>query len=607
MYPAMDDIKEANILVVDDTPANLHLLEDILSAEQYNVRTLPSGALALRSAQSNPPDLILLDIKMPGMNGYEVCAKLKEEERTRDIPVIFISALREAEDKMHAFAAGGVDYVSKPFQSEEVLARVATHLRLSTLQKSLLEARQQAEAANRAKSAFLANMSHELRTPLNTVLGFAQLMEMDTKLNERVRSNARNIRQSGSFLLELINDILDLAKIEAGRFECFPENWQTHAFLSELKEIFRARANHKGLVFRYEETSPLPAMLRFDPRRLRQVLMNLLDNALKSTHQGSVLLYAGFNRDNNILELDIKDTGRRFSADIPAEVPDHLCQTVREKQNIRKLGLALAISKKLVEAMGGKLSITTMESGENVFHLEIPVETVETVERENTGGHVPFNVKSYRRTGSEKAFCALVCDSLDDNRKVLAELLDILGFEVLEAGNGEECLALAERKAPDIIMVDMFLDDISGAEMAERLRKLPNLQNIPWVAVSADASLESHEQALADGYHDFLDKPVQIQKLLKLLAGLLPLEWQYQSSYTEVEEEIRQLSPTQAQTLEQVLEGGDLEEMLELLEQFKSASPHLTDKLYGLVQNIDLSGIEKIIDLLKQQALSLGK
>ncbi len=195
-----------NILVVDDNPASLQLLKDILNKAGYHVRPAPNGTLALRSVEFEPPDLILLDVKMPDIDGYEVCQRLKSDEKNRDIPVIFISGLGETTQRVQGFNVGGVDYITKPFETEEVLARVKTHLRLRELSEKLEQkvnellesntqlkiAKEQADESNRAKSRFLANMSHELRTPLNAILGYAQIIKQDQNLSRSSQEKCNN-------------------------------------------------------------------------------------------------------------------------------------------------------------------------------------------------------------------------------------------------------------------------------------------------------------------------------------------------------------------------------------------------------------------------------
>ncbi|MCP2729244.1 response regulator, partial [Limnofasciculus baicalensis] len=281
------------IFIVDDHPSNIQLLSDFLKDSGFRVLVAKDGESAIKKLEKISPDLILLDVMMPGIDGWETCRRLKLSPNTCNIPVIFMTVLSETEDKVKGFAVGGVDYITKPIQREEVLARINVQLRLRSLTKQLEKSKQAAEAANRAKSEFLTNMSHELRTPLNGILGIAQILQGSNTMTPEELEQLRIISQSGSHLLTLLNDILDLSKIEAGKMDLYQTDFIFSSFLQEVVEICQLWAKQKGISFTYQPTSPLPHAIRADNKRLRQVLINLLGNAIKFTNQGGVILKVG--------------------------------------------------------------------------------------------------------------------------------------------------------------------------------------------------------------------------------------------------------------------------------------------------------------------------
>ncbi|QOX77390.1 response regulator [Trichlorobacter lovleyi] len=383
------------ILVVDDTPANLQLLESILQEKGYQVRAAISGQMALKAVRHQPPDIILLDINMPEMNGFEVCRALKGDQQHAGIPVIFVSAAVDTADKLHAFEEGGVDYVTKPFQPLEVLARVETHLALARakitlerqnsaleqallertrMQEQLLEAKERAEAADRIKSAFLATMSHELRTPLNSIIGFTGLLlqELAGPLNAEQAKQLGMVKNSAQHLLSLISDVLDISKIEAGQLTVVAEPFNLTEVIRSVVQTVRPLAEKKGLQLALELADD-PVSITGDQRRVEQVLLNLLSNAVKFTEQGTVKVTSV--REGNSCLTTVTDTGIGIQPeDLPALFrPFHQIDTGLSRR-YEGTGLGLSICKKLVELMGGTILVESIPGAGSCFGFTLPVE-----------------------------------------------------------------------------------------------------------------------------------------------------------------------------------------------------------------------------------------
>ncbi|HQR40072.1 MAG TPA: response regulator [Blastocatellia bacterium] len=341
------------ILIVDDTPENLDLLIDILEQHGLAVRVAGTGRRALAAVEASPPDLIMLDINMPGMNGFEVCRSLKADAKSRDIPVVFLSVHDDVREKVAAFKAGGSDYITKPFQAEEVLVRVENQLKIARLQRELTVKGEEALEASRAKSAFLANMSHELRTPLNGILGFVQLLESDNSLSAEQRDRLAVISRSGEHLLGLINDVLSLSKMEAGQAVVHDRPFSLRRMLLGLEEMFRVRAESQGLSFSVEMTPEVPDRVTGDDGKLRQILINLLGNAFKFTTAGSVELRVSWG--DGVGYFEVEDTGPGVPVDQRNRIFEPFVQTALGKRSGEGTGLGLTISRNYARLMDGDL------------------------------------------------------------------------------------------------------------------------------------------------------------------------------------------------------------------------------------------------------------
>ncbi len=539
------EFPDARILVVDDNPDNIRLLFDLFSGAGLRVLVAQNGADALELARENPPDIILLDVMMPDMDGYETCRRLKAHPACRPVPVIFLTSLSDSEYKLRGFAAGGVDYITKPFRREEVMARVAIHLRLFRLQEDLAEKnrllekeiaeRRRAElaaaAANRAKNEFLANMSHELRTPLNGILGYAQILRLDDGAEEGRRKGLDIIERCAHHLLDLINEILDLARIEARRLELMPADFHLPRFLEGVAAMVQVQAEAKGLDFRYDPDPDLDLTARADEKRLGQVLLNLLSNAVKYTPAGSIRFSVrrcpvppdGRRR----YRFEVSDTGAGIPPDRRADIFSAFTQIGEHHQCADGAGLGLAISRRLVELMGGVLSVESQMGEGSVFWFEIDLPPAEAgAARPAPDRGAPMGHERLDGQG-DAPFRALVVDDYPDNRLVLVNILNRLGFSVVEAVNGLDGVRMAEAHLPDLILMDLVMPRMDGFTATRRIHENPVLSNVPVIAISA-STLVSPERILIDsGCCDYIRKPVSFPELFAKIQRHLPIRWLY--------------------------------------------------------------------------------
>ncbi|MGB3267545.1 MAG: response regulator [Microcoleus sp.] len=546
---------KGNILIVDDTPENLQVLSATLSDRGYKVRGVINGKMAIRAARSGSPDLILLDIKMPEIDGYEVCTQLKAEPKTAEIPVIFISALDEVLDKVTAFKVGGVDYITKPFQIEEVLARIEHQLTIKRLKRQLIDrntelqqeiierkkAEEAAAAASLAKSQFVANMSHELRTPLNAILGFTEVMSRDSLLSHENIENLGIINRSGQHLLELINDVLDLSKIEAGIIGLDERSFDLYQLLDTLEEMFQIKAETKNLQLRFSVDVNVPQYIKTDEKKLRVCLINLLANAMKFTKNGgSIWLRArvegkqpaaseispnSSSAEQYLILFEVEDTGVGIAAAEIDTLFDAFVQTEAGKQAADGTGLGLTITKKFVEIMGGEIWIdsvlgegTSLKFNIRVFPAISSEITVATLQR--VIGLEP----------DRPVYRILAVDDNQENRLLLVKILQPIGFEVREAENGLQAVELWESWQPDLIWLDTRMPVMDGFEAVRQIRAKEEQTKPRTVIIALTASTfeERKGEIIAAGCDDFVRKPFKEQILFDKMACYLGARYIYQ-------------------------------------------------------------------------------
>ncbi|MCG6657417.1 response regulator [Halomonas campisalis] len=467
--------------------------------------------------------------------------------------------------------------------------------------RRLEEAKDKAEAANRAKSTFLSVMSHELRTPLNAVLGYAQILLQDKALSERQVLGLSTIRSSGQHLLTLINDVLDLAKVEAGRLELVPGPVQLPDFLVAIGDMIRVRAEEKSLLYQQETSPDLPQAVTVDERRLRQVLLNLLGNAVKFTDRGQVtlrLLLRGQDEDEVRLRFEVEDSGVGLTPDQRERIFLPFEQVGDLTRRAGGTGLGLPISCQLVRQMGGDIQVESEPGRGSRFWFELRLPLADAR---------PAQQAQHRVIGYEGAARRiLVVDDVAANRALLQALLGELGFEVLMAENGEEGLRLAAESPPDLILMDRVMPVMDGLAATRKARALPALETVPIIMVSAATTQDDRTDAFAAGANAFVTKPIDLQEVLQSIGTLLDLVWRYDSVPDEPASESRAASATlippsrvTLEALHRLALAGNLRELHQRAGQLAAGDPRhrpFAERLMRLADDFRSRAVLKLIE-----------
>ncbi|KHD88720.1 MAG: hypothetical protein OM95_07960 [Bdellovibrio sp. ArHS] len=526
-------MEKTKLLIVDDHHENILFLSHLISGEDIQVLSAKSAEEALSLLMNHDFALALMDVQMPGMSGFELARLVRALKKTRHLPMILMTSRQQDRSVVfEGYETGAVDFLFKPLDPHAVRSKVRTFVLLEQqrrlLNKQVHEMellKKKAEEANLAKSHFLANISHEIRTPLGAVLGFADILSQD-KLSESERHEFLEvIRRNGELLLRLIDDILDLTKIEAQRLEFEKKEFSLLDLLKDIEAVLAFRATEKGIALNVQSVEE-NLLFVSDPLRIKQILFNVIGNAIKFTCKGQVDVKvkvedAVSDREScqaRKITFTVRDTGMGLTVDEVQKLFKPFAQAdVSTARRFGGTGLGLVISQQLAQKLGGDLKLISSEvQVGSVFEITLVLEEVGTV----THSPVTSTASIEPLVGSSfEGKVILIVDDVSDNRLLIDRYLRHLNVSLLQAGSGIEALELAFERHIDLILMDIQMPLMDGYEAVQRLRR--NGFTAPIVALTAHATREETLKCLRAGCDAVLTKPIRRGDLILSLHDWL--------------------------------------------------------------------------------------
>jgi len=601
------------VMVIDDDILLSDTMKDIIAGRGHQVMSFSNAEAAIEEYQKTFYPLILIDIVLPGMDGLECCRQIRMNPKGKYSVLLVTTGMTHPDSLKKSLDAGADDYIKKPFNLDllKIRLEIAEKHGLDRVERMLADqelqrVKKMAESASMAKNNFLASVSHELRTPLNGILGYTQILKRDTKMMPKQSQAVKTIHECGEHLLTMINDVLDFSSIESQKFLIFPKKFDFYLLLNNIVSIFRMKSHNKGLHFQYDPDNNIPRYVNADEKRLRQILFNILSNALKYTLEGQISF--NIRKQNEKIAFEIKDTGIGIPEDKIEEIflPFHQLHDGRIQRE--GAGLGLSITRTIIRMMGSDIHVKSRHGEGTTFYFQLELPEAKADSDMSDRASQPY-ISGYH--GPVKKI--LIAEDIDQNRFFIRDILQPIGFAVKEAVNGMDAVRKAYSFVPDLILMDLVMPVMQGVEATRKIRSIPTLKNTKIIAVSANISHDMQQECFKAGCDDYITKPVQVDDLLDLIQEHLHLSWTSEEprnnepAYKDNEEQTRVVLPPDdtIQTMNKLILSGKTTRLKKLLAQIDDDYPEcvsFTCKAYRLLEQFRLEDIQKMINKKYEQA-----